>query len=100
MPRKDSLSDNQTGTHVEIYGAVGPDNGAYTVQVDNGTSVGFNGTKNTLYTQVLLYQEGGLVPGTHTVNISNAPFAGQTFCIDYAVIYSNSSTRRVYSRDT
>lgn len=77
---------------MEIYGAVGPNNGAYTVQVDNSNPVVLNGTKNALHTQTLLYQCGNLVPGTHTVNISNTPFAGQTFSVDYAVIYSSSST--------
>jgi len=83
---------------VEIYGTVGPNNGAYTVQIDNGVPVAFNGTKNTLRPQTLLYQNNSLVPGPHAVKISNTPFTGQTFGIDYAVIYRNASTRWVRLR--
>ena len=87
----ETRSDKQTGSHVEIYGAVGPNSGAYTVQVDGGTPAAFNGTKNSLHTQTLLYQYNEVVSGTHTVNISNTPFAGQTLSIDYAIIYGNST---------
>lgn len=92
-PHNVPFSDNQTGSHVEIYGAVGPSSGAYTVQVDNGASVTLNGTKANFNPQTLLYQDNSLAPGTHTVKISNTPFAGQTLSIDYALIYSNSTTR-------
>ena len=78
---------------MEIYGAVGPRNGAYTIQIDGGTSVTFNGTKENLIPQTLLYQGNSLVPGRHTVKISNSPFTGQTLSIDYAVIHSSSSNR-------
>lgn len=77
---------------MEIYGAVGPFNGAYTVQVDNGDTVILNGTKRNLVPQTLLYQENGLTSGKHMLKISNSPFTGQTLSIDYAVIYSSSST--------
>lgn len=76
---------------MEIYGTVGPSNGVYTVQIDNGGSVTFNGTKSSLVPQTLLYQNNSLALGRHTVNISNTPFAGQTLSIDYAVVYSSSS---------
>lgn len=92
-PHDDPVSDNQTGSHVEIYGAVGPSSGAYTVQVDGGESVTFNGTKSALNPQTLLYQDNSFAPGRHTVKISNSPFVGQTLSIDYAVIRSASSTR-------
>ncbi|KAF9793501.1 hypothetical protein BJ322DRAFT_1035047 [Thelephora terrestris] len=77
------------GAHVEIYGAVGPSSGNYTVQVDNGTPFLFNGTKVNLTPQTLLYQDNSLAPGTHTVNISNSPFTGQSLSIDFAIIYSS-----------
>jgi hypothetical protein len=85
-----SLSDDQTGAHVEIYGSVGPDEGLYTVQVDNDNSLIFNATNSQL-TSALLYQDNSIVPGKHTVKISNSPFTGQTLRIDYAIIYSHSS---------
>ena len=75
---------------MEIYGAVGPSGGAYTVQVDNGTPATFNATKSVLHTQTLIFQYNGYSPGSHTVKISNTPFAGQTLSIDYATIYRNS----------
>ena len=77
---------------MEIYGAVGPRNGAYMVQIDDGESTAFNGTKNNLIPQTLLYQGNSLAPGKHTVKISNSPFVGQTLSIDYAVIHTSSST--------
>jgi len=79
------------GSHVEIYGAVGPNGGAYTVQVDNGAPATFNGTKNALHTQTLLFQYNGNSPGNHIVKVSNTPFSGQTLSIDYATIYRLSS---------
>ncbi|KAF9653279.1 hypothetical protein BDM02DRAFT_3087395 [Thelephora ganbajun] len=82
-----------------IYGAVGPMNGVYTVQVDNGDSFTFNGIKDNLIPKTLLYQNNNLAPGRHTVNISNSPFAGQTLSIDYAVIYRSPSTGWVHLRD-
>ena len=86
-----SLSDDQAGAHVEIYGSVGPDEGLYTVQVDSGNSLTFNAT-NSQFTSALLYQDNSFVPGKHTVKISNSPFTGQTLRIDYAIIYSPSSS--------
>lgn len=77
---------------MEIYGAVGPWSGAYTVQIDDGDSVTFNGTKNSLIPQTLLYQGNSLVPGAHKVKILNSPFAGQTLSIDCAVIFGSLST--------
>ena len=77
---------------MEIYGAVGPWGGDYTVQVDGGNSVTFNGTKNTLVPKTLLYQDN-LVPGPHAVKISNSPHTGQTLSIDFAIIYGPSSTK-------
>jgi hypothetical protein len=85
------FSDNQTGSSVEIYGAVGPEGGSYTVQIDNGQSVTLNGTKNNLIPQTLLYQGNSFALGTHTMMVSNTPFAGQMLSIDYAIIQRSSS---------
>ena len=78
---------------MEIYGAVGPRSGDYTVQVDGGDSFTFNGTKSALVPQTLLYQDNDLGSGTHAVKISNSPFTGQTLSIDYAIAYGPSSTK-------
>ena len=96
MPHEGSFSDNQAGSSVEIYGAVGPTRAAYTVQIDGGQSVTFNGTKNVLIPQTLLFQDNGLAPTEHSIRISNSPFVGQTLSIDFAVIHSSSSTRCAY----
>ena len=85
---KINFVDYQTGAHVEIYGAVGPSLGAYTVQVDDGTPVSFNATNIDLIPQTLLFQDNSFAPGTHTVKISNSPFAGQSLSIDFAIIYT------------
>lgn len=76
------------GAHVEIYGAVGPSFGAYTIQVDDGTPVSFNATNIDLIPQTLLFQDNSFTPGTHTLKISNSPFTGQSLSIDFAVIYT------------
>ena len=78
---------------MEIYGTVGPDEGVYTVQVDDGNSVTLNGTKSQPISSTLLYQDNSLIPGKHTVKISNSPFTGQTLRIDYAVIYGPASSK-------
>lgn len=85
--------DDRAGSHVEIYGSVGPAQGIYTVQVDNGNPVTFNGTRTNLVPQTLLYQNNSFAPGKHTVKISNSPFTGQTLRIDYAIIYGPPSSR-------
>lgn len=87
------FSDDQSGAHVEIYGAVGPDGGIYTVQADNGNSVTLNATKTQFTSGALLYQDNSLVPGKHSVKISNSPFSGQTLRIGYAVIYAPPSSK-------
>lgn len=73
-----------SGSDVEIYGMVGPNGGPYTVQVDNGTSMTFDAKNEYLTPQTLLYRCTGLDPGHHKVWMSNTPFSGQTFGIDYA----------------
>ena len=73
------------GPDVEIYGTIGPNGGPYTVQVDDGSSMTFDGESKYLTPQTLLYRCTGLGPGPHKVRMVNAPFRGQTLGIDYAV---------------
>ena len=70
-----------------IYGTIGPKAGIYTVQVDDGSPAMFDAESEYFTPQTLLYRCNGLGPGFHKVRFSNAPFHGQTFSIDYAVIY-------------
>ena len=73
-----------------LYGAVGPSGGPYTVQLDNGLPRTFNASKEKFSPQVVLYQDGGLSPGKHTVRVTNTPFSGQTLSLDYAVVMRSS----------
>jgi len=80
------------GSHVELYGMVGPSGGSYTVQLDNGPSRSFNASRDKLSPQTILYQNTGLSPGEHTVRITNSPFSGQSLGIDYAVFLGPSKS--------
>ena len=68
---------------MELYGAVGPSCGIYTVDVDNRTVGAFTAVRDRFSPRAVLYRETGLSPGEHTVRISNE----QTIYIDYAVIW-------------
>lgn len=74
------------GSHVELFGMVGPSCGPYTVQLDNGLSRTFNASRDKLSPQTILYEGTGLNPGEHTLRITNSPFSGQNLSIDYAVV--------------
>jgi len=75
---------------VELYGAVGPSGGLYTVQLDNGVSRTFNASRGKFSPRTLLYQDSWPTPGNHILRISNSPFSGQTLGIDYAVAWEPS----------
>ena len=75
---------------MELYGAVGPSAGAFTVQLDDGPLKVLNATRQRFSSQMLLYQASGLDSGNHTLTIMNAPFSGQTLSIDYAVVWRSS----------
>ena len=74
------------GSHVELFGVVGPSCGPYTVQLDNGLSRTFNASRDKVSPQTILFEGTGLSPGEHTVRITNTPFSGQNLSIDYAVV--------------
>ena len=73
------------GSHVELYGAVGPSGGPYMIQLDNDPPLFFNASRDKFCPQTILHQSSGLSPGMHTMRISNTPFSGQTLNINYAV---------------
>ena len=74
---------------MELYGAVGPLAGAYTVDLDNRGIGSYSALKDQFSPRTLLYQESGLAPGKHTVTITNTG-SGQTLNIDYAVFWGQS----------
>ena len=74
------------GSHVEIYGVVGPSDGPYMVQLDGGSLTMLNASRTRSSPEMVLYQTSGLNSGNHTVRITNSPFTGQTLNVDYAVV--------------
>lgn len=74
------------GSHVELYGALGPSGGLFTVQIDGGPEKTLNALRSKFTPQMVLYQQSGLGPGNHTMKITNAPFSGQTLSIDYVTV--------------
>ena len=78
------------GSHVELYGAVGPSDGPYMVQLDGGSSTMLNASRTRSSPQMVLYQASGLNSGNHTMRITNSPFTGQALNIDYAVFGQSS----------
>lgn len=78
-----------TGSAVSIYGALGPSQGPYSVQLDGGAAVNYTAANTVFYPQQLLYHITDLSNTTHTVQINNLPArAGQALDIDYAVVTS------------
>ncbi|KAG6860614.1 hypothetical protein C0995_009368 [Termitomyces sp. Mi166 len=71
------------GDAVALYGSVGPDNGPYSIQLDNGTSKDYSANTKTYTAQSLLYYGSNIGPGNHSLTIINQ--ANDLFEIDYAV---------------
>lgn len=75
------------GDAVQIFGSVGPDNAPYSVELDGGSPVTYNATKQSDYQQVLIYYADNLGPGQHNVQITSQPaISGQSLNLDYALI--------------
>jgi hypothetical protein len=75
-----------TGSAVSIYGALGPQQGPYSVQLDGGPAANYTAANDQFYPQQLLYHATGLTNTTHTVQLNNMPArTGQALDIDYAV---------------
>ncbi|KAG5334827.1 hypothetical protein C0989_002942, partial [Termitomyces sp. Mn162] len=74
------------GDAVAIYGSVGPANGEYSVQLDNGLVEGPYSARTTTYkTRSLLYYGSYIGPGNHSLVIANQ--ADANLEIDYANVY-------------
>lgn len=72
---------------MSVFGAVGPSQGPYSVQVDGGSVTNYTALSTGFQAQSLLYLADGLSDGQHTVRIANAPSkAGQALSIDYAIV--------------
>lgn len=71
------------GQSVTVFGLIGPDQGNYTVQVDNGPTTTFNAAYPTEKVQVPLAAVDGLTQGPH--NITLTVIAG-ILLVDYASV--------------
>jgi hypothetical protein len=83
-----------SGDGVSLVGPVGPNGGSYTVQVDGGPTKNYT-TNNQFYTpHSMLYHADSLGPGQHRLKLSYMSTSpDQVFSIDYANVYSASSSR-------
>lgn len=73
-----------------LFGASGPSNGPYSVQLDGGKSETYNAT-NAYPTNygVTIYHADNLGPGTHQIILTNLPAtSGQYLTIDYAQLWT------------
>jgi hypothetical protein len=77
---------NFTGIAATIYGALGPSQGPYSVQLDGGSVVNYTASNGNFFPQQILWHATGLDAGQHLVRLSNMPTTtGQGLSIDYAV---------------
>ncbi|EIW83004.1 hypothetical protein CONPUDRAFT_121279 [Coniophora puteana RWD-64-598 SS2] len=82
-----------TGDIVSVFGTVGPNNGQYSVALDNGPPTSFNATRQMTYYRSMLYHADNLGSGQHQLNLVNLPESTVQFLnIDYALISSLASS--------
>lgn len=74
-----------------MYGPVGPNSSAYSVQVDNGSEALLNATKEFYRAQQILFYAGNLGKGQHTLRVQSGAAASGELAIDYANVYSAPS---------
>lgn len=68
---------------------MGPQHGSYSVQLDGGQAVTYNGTAFLPFYGVTLFHADSLVPGNHELIITNLPNTdGSVLSIDYALVSS------------
>ncbi|KIJ67686.1 hypothetical protein HYDPIDRAFT_25166 [Hydnomerulius pinastri MD-312] len=78
---------------VTLFGATGPSNGPYTVQVDGGQANKYNATSFMANYGVALFHADNLGPGQHQMVVTNLPDTnGQSLSIDYATLMTLSSS--------
>lgn len=81
------------GEGMSLYGPVGPDGAAYSVQLDGTAPLNFTSNKEVPKTQVLLYHANNLPSGMHTLRVTGQPaIAGQSLSVDYANFYTTMQT--------
>lgn len=74
------------GSAAAIYGALGPTQGPYSVQLDGGPSANYTALNGNFFPQQILWHVTGLDAGLHTVRLNNMPAkTGQGLSIDYAI---------------
>ncbi|KIM58538.1 hypothetical protein SCLCIDRAFT_128034 [Scleroderma citrinum Foug A] len=77
------------GQIVTLAGSVGTQHGSYSVQLDGGQAVTYNGTAFLPFYGVTLFHADSLVPGNHELIITNLPNTdGSVLSIDYALVSS------------
>ncbi|KIJ69510.1 hypothetical protein HYDPIDRAFT_80223 [Hydnomerulius pinastri MD-312] len=76
---------------VTLFGATGPSNGPYTVQLDGGQTATYNASTPIANYGVTLFHADNLGAGQHQLVITNLPEAnGQLLSIDYATLLTLS----------
>lgn len=85
---------NVEGDAVAIYGSIGPQNGPYSVQLDNGTVQSYSASTKTRGVKSLLYYGSNIGEGDHSLAIVNK--GNQHLEIDYANLYTLSLDSLAY----
>ncbi|WVQ73043.1 hypothetical protein IAR50_002606 [Cryptococcus sp. DSM 104548] len=78
------------GSSAQVYAAVGPDNGQYSVSLDGGSDETFSASWPQAISNVPMYTISGLPDTLHTLKFEN--LEPKPFSLDYAVINSTSSS--------
>jgi len=77
---------------------VGPQHGPYSVQLDGGQAVTYNGTAFLPFYGVTLFHADSLGTGSHELIITNLPNTnGLTLSIDYALVSSVARYFRLFA---
>jgi hypothetical protein len=80
-----------SGDSITVYGSVGPQNSAYTAQMDQGSPVSFNASRSAFFDQQVIYYADNLGPGNHVLQLTNEPTSnGGGLAINFAVVTSVS----------
>nr|GAT60605.1 predicted protein [Mycena chlorophos] len=75
------------GESVVVYGAVGPSQGSYSVQLDGSDAGTYNAHNPTYHAQQSLFQTDSLGSGNHTLVFTNQPSGTQNgLAIDFALM--------------
>ncbi|KAI6100380.1 hypothetical protein EDD16DRAFT_1693250 [Pisolithus croceorrhizus] len=90
-PASATLTFTVCSEMVTLFGATSTSTGPYTVQLDGGNVLKYNGTALLPFYGVTLFHANNLGPGQHSLTITNVPAeTGQQLCIDYALVSSLS----------